>query len=234
MTALMVFAFLIFVFRSSSTLPSEAAASTLPFCGSVFSISTCGSAEARAALLELVGLFLGIDVAVQLDELEDHAVLRALLGHGVDVGRLLAGNAIVHADQRLADRPFDALAHAAGHLDDGLVALGANDLRLVERDLRLGGDALEGLVVDDGRALDAPDVAGHRLAELRQALRQFSCRSYSSSILTFTGARNPVHALLQSPIRQARSLFVLYQISPFRSTSERIASAPINHLFSIS
>jgi hypothetical protein len=40
--------------------------------------------------LEIVGFLFRIEKAVKLNELQDHAILASLLGHGVGVGLLLA------------------------------------------------------------------------------------------------------------------------------------------------
>ena len=61
-------------------------------------------------------------------------------------------------------RPLHPLAHAPNHQQDRLVAPGPQDGGRVKGDVCLSGDALQGPVVDEGLALDLPDIACRRLA----------------------------------------------------------------------
>ena len=109
-----------------------------------------------------------IQVTGRMGERVEWSIGEALIGVNYRVSGKQAAYVYAMAEKRAKDRVILKLIEL-----HGLVALGAHDGGGLPGDLGPGRDPLQGLVVDHGLTLDAPDVAGHRLTELSKHFRDF-------------------------------------------------------------
>jgi hypothetical protein len=93
---------------------------------------------------------------VEPDELQDQPIAPALESHSPRIRGLLAGDAVVHVNVRLANVVIPPVTESPPNEDCGFVTLGAQNGRLLKHNPGLGRDPLDGAVVNDGCALDDP------------------------------------------------------------------------------
>src|SRR6185312_10471391 len=140
-----------------------------------------GSGDVRIGAFEIVGLVLGVKVAMNGQKLEDHAVFRALLSHR-DRIRIL-----VVLRRGLAIGIFDALAKLAAHQDDDMTAreIAKAEFGPVPNDALLGSDTLKSFVLHNpSRAVNLPYfIAVDRVLrhELHNGFRRLSHFLHSCS-----------------------------------------------------